>query len=1298
MLKRFRQAKAMANPNQPNLADPTSSNDSSLPQKWNGRPGSLEDDASRAEFLFGSATAGTDIEYLPGKTSDDDLVPSVDDQPDWSWLLAISNRIHQADDRDTLFNLTVAEIRQYLKADRVLLYHFQTDRSGVVLAESMTNGYTPSLGERLPAIIFGTESIPGDASQVVAVDDVSLQSLSPYQIQMLGRYQVKASLSIPILLDQLWGLLVVQQCSQPRRWSNHEISLLYQIVTELRLSLQPLDFRNQQQALALLSEKIRQTADLETIFQIATREIRKRLGVERVAICKFRPDYFSDFVAESKAEDLPAIAGHAWEETYIQDLQGGRLRDTQPLLIEDTESHVGLNEAQRDIWRNAEVRAGAITALFQGKTLWGVLSAYQHSAPRRWLPDDIRFLTQMSNLLGVALQQAALVEERDHVVQHSQAVSAIAQKIKNASYVESACETAVQEVRQRLDVERVAIYKFRPDFFGDFVYESESGGWPKLVGSAWEDTYLQETQGGRFRNYEPYVADDVYTAGLSDCHIASLEYFGVKAFLIVAIKQGDKLWGLLSAFQHSGPRHWRDSEGTLLANIGRQLETVLQEGNYLVQLQAQSAQLAKAAQVDHAVVQLIPKILQSQDLPTLFRLTTQSVRHLLKVDRVAIYRFDPDWSSKLIAESVTKGLDALINSNIGAIWPQTKIQETQGGEYRNRANLVVNNIYTAGHSRAEIEQLEELEVKAYVIAPIFKDDQLWGLLGIYQNSEARSWAEAEVSALRQIGLQVGAAMQRVDYLEQLHQQSEQLAQAAARDRLLTKIVERIRRSLDLPQIFKTTAREVRNTLDVDRVVVYQFEPESSYNRGTVVAEDIRPGHLSILATKLEDTCFGERHAERYKQGRIFAIADIHQADVAPCYIDMLSQFQVRGNLVVPLFRGEDLWGLFCIHQCSGPRQWQTADIEFTKQIATQLDTAIQQGEYVEQLRQATKQLAEAAEREKSAKEQLQQEVVQLLLTVRPALDGDLTVRAPITDTEVGTIADAYNNTLGSLRQIVIQMQAAARQVAQTSQTSETAIASLTAQAQQQFHTLAQAQANVERMVHSTEAVGTSAQQVAAAVQQANQIVLAGDSAMDQTVEGILDIRKTVAETNKRLQRLSESSQKISKVVNLISNFTTQTQLLALNASIEATRAGEYGRGFAVVADEVRSLARQSADAATDIEQLVQEIQRGTAEVSTVLETGIHQVAEGTDLVTDARENLSAIMEATSLINQLVASITQSTQEQTQQFRSVTQTINEVAAIANRTSEESVTLTASFQELLATARLLQSKSGQFKVVK
>lgn len=234
------------------------------------------------------------------------------------------------------------------------------------------------------------------------------------------------------------------------------------------------------------------------------------------------------------------------------------------------------------------------------------------------------------------------------------------------------------------------------------------------------------------------------------------------------------------------------------------------------------------------------------------------------------------------------------------------------------------------------------------------------------------------------------------------------------------------------------------------------------------------------------------------------------------------------------------------------------------------------------------------------------------------------------------------------------------------------------------------------MVNSTQTVAKDAQQIEAATQQANQVVQRGDTAMKQTVDGIMAIRSTVAETNQRIKRLSESSQKVSKIVSLISHFTTQTQLLALNASIEATRAGQYGRGFAVVADEVRSLARQSADAANQIEQFVEEIQMSTAEVSTAMETGIQQVAEGTNLVTTARQNLTAIVQSTDQISQLIADITQNTQQQAEECQAVTQTMTEATEIATQTAQNSTELTQSIQAVLSTAEVLQTSTGQFKV--
>jgi len=552
-----------------------------------------------------------------------------------------------------------------------------------------------------------------------------------------------------------------------------------------------------------------------------------------------------------------------------------------------------------------------------------------------------------------------------------------------------------------------------------------------------------------------------------------------------------------------------------------------------------------------------------------------------------------------------------------------------------------------------------------------------------------------VEIMLQVSGPLGIAVQQAESLQQIRASSEKLTRAAAREQAVTRITSRLLRSLDIEAIFKITTQEIRQILQAERVALYKFKPDWS---GELVAESVGSGWSRLMDTMpvIADSNLQETQGGRYRNNGTLAVNDIYAAGHSLCHIELLEEMEARAYTIVPVFVNQQLWGLLGAYQNSGPRVWEEGEVNLLVQVATQLGIAWQQSKYLEQLQTQAEQLALAAEREKAAKEQLQARAVQLLVAVRPALNGDLTVRAPITEDEMGTIADAYNNTLQSLRKIVMQLQQASKKVAQTSQDSESDLSGLATLAQHQFQSLNRALAQIQAMVNSTAAVATDASQVELAVQRTNHTVREGDAAMNRTVDGILAIRETVAETSKLIKRLSNYSQKISKVVNLISNFTTQTQLLALNASIEATRAGEYGRGFAVVADEVRSLARQSAAATTEITKLVQEIQDAIAEVSTAMETGTHQVVEGTNLVSLTRQNLNAIVEATSEISKLVEGITGATQIQTTQSQSVTQTMTEVATIANKTSLDSIQLSATFKELLKMAQDLQASVGQFKV--
>lgn len=1268
------------------------------------------------------------------------------------WVFSLINQVHQAENLDVLLQTIVKEVHQHLQVDRALVYRLHTERQGVVVAESLGNGYTPGLEESLPVVAFGAEDAGVYHQQpFVALHQITQQTVAPYQLQLLERFQVKASLSLPIWIEgQLWGLVAVQQCTSARQWQETEILLLRHIVTEMQLQMQPLEFRSQRQQkarmetiLAQILEATTPSSDPTTALANLCDQLRQFYKADRVAFYRFYPDWTGEFIAESvgagwlslieaQTQDNSLISAKIVtydrcmtkrlgtpvaiddRDKILQDTQGGSYRKRQKVKRINDIYQAGFSDCYIETLEKYQAKAYLIAPVFEGDNLWGLLAVYQCSNSRNWQDAEVTLLSLLSERLSTVLRQldfVAKLQDKSNQLEsqsqqlarsveqgaaYSQLIYKLGTEIIQENFsLDHLLQFVVRQVRRQLDCDRLVLYRFNPDWSGEFIVESISNNARSILGTRLQDDRLQSTQGGRYRQRETLSVNDITAVEQSDFSIELLQDWGTQAFLAAPIFKEEQLWGLIIAFHNDAPRQWEQIDVNLLAQVGVQVGLALQQAEYLKQLREQSLQMVQSAKQGRYVASIVDRIRQSLDLQQVFKTTSREIRNFLDVDRVAIFKFEANkhyTDGQTISEDVRPGYTSALAVKV----TDHCFSEGFAEQYQKGRVWAVTDIYNANLQSCYIEVLAQFQVRANLIIPLLRGEELWGLFCIHQCSAPREWQDSEIEFAKQIAAQLNVAIQQGEYLEQLQQQSRELAKTAERERLVTKIVERMRQSLDLQRTFRTTAREIRSFLNVDRVAVFKFDSNSDYNQGETVAEDVRPGYSSAIGVRIDDHCFGERYAELYRNGRVWAVADIYEANLQACYIDILAQFQVRANLIIPLFKGEDLWGLFCIHQCSDAREWQDSEIEFAKQIAAQLNVAIQQGEFVERLQQQSLQLIEAAQREKLAKEKLQQEVMQLLAAVRPALDGDLTVRAPITEDEVGTIAAAYNNTLGSLRQIVVQMQTAANQVAKTSQSSESAIASLTAQAHNQFQALNQSLARVQQMANATQAVETNAQQVETAVQQANQIVLAGDAAMDRTVDEMEGIRETVAETNQRLQRLSESSQKISRVVSLISSFSTQTHLLALNAAIEATRAGEYGRGFAVVADEVRSLARQSARAATEIEQLVQEIQAGTAEVSVAIETGIERVVSGTDVVNEARENLNAIMNATSQISQLVAGITQATQEQAQQCQSVTQTVTEVATIANKTSEDSIAISESFQQLLTMAQNLQSKSEKFKV--
>lgn len=706
------------------------------------------------------------------------------------------------------------------------------------------------------------------------------------------------------------------------------------------------------------------------------------------------------------------------------------------------------------------------------------------------------------------------------------------------------------------------------------------------------------------------------------------------------------------------------------AVVGRQIDTMTRQIQHLAREQALNLER----------VTLLAEVASSsasdrQSLAATIDRALDRARQILQADRVLIYRFNPDYSGAVAYESLESGMKSALKEKIGnSCIPAATIDAYCQGK------IVANDeVRKADLHPDHLRLMARLEVQSNLVVPILNQGGVYGLLAVHHCARVHHWQEGESQFLRQLAAQLGITLDRISLQEQRRDD-------AKRSQKLKDITLAIAAALDSDGVFDVAVREVRRALESDRAIVYRFNPDWS---GRIIAESVLGPYPKALGADISDPCFAQRYVDKYKRGRVQATANIYDAGLTDCHLKQLEPFAVKANLVAPILYKDELLGLLIAHQCSGTRVWERGEIDFFAQIATQVGFFLERTALLERQR-----LAE--EEQRTARETLQKRALDLLEEVDPVSRGDLTIRARVTEDEIGTIADSYNATIESLRRIVSQVQTAAGQLAFTTGNNETAVRQLSEEAQIQAKDAAIALDRIQSMTSSILAVASNAERAEIAVLQATQTVEAGEEAMNRTVDGIMAIRGTVAETAKKVKRLGESSQKISKVVNLIGSFADQTNLLALNASIEAAHAGEGGRGFAVVADEVRSLARQSAEATAEIESLVATIQAETNEVVAAMESGTEQVVVGTKLVDETRKSLNQITAASAQITELVEAIAKAASEQAQTSQDVSQTMAQVASTSDKTSQEAEQVSESFKHLLAVAQSLQQSVRQFKV--
>ena len=337
-----------------------------------------------------------------------------------------------------------------------------------------------------------------------------------------------------------------------------------------------------------------------------------------------------------------------------------------------------------------------------------------------------------------------------------------------------------------------------------------------------------------------------------------------------------------------------------------------------------------------------------------------------------------------------------------------------------------------------------------------------------------------------------------------------------------------------------------------------------------------------------------------------------------------------------------------------------------------------------------------AKRQRVEKEKLQQGVMGLLLDVEDAKQGDLTVRAEMTDGAVGSIADAFNSTLKKLQELLQEVQSVSTEVGQLSQAGEGSVRKLSESALTQAAEIDYALSSIDEINQSVKTIADYAQEAAAIARNGSIQAKEGDLAMDATVNSIEKIRATVANTSKKVKQLAESSQEIAQIVEIISGISEKTNLLAFNASVEAARAGEHGEGFRIVAEEVRRLADRTTEATKDIQQLVTTIQQDTTSVLQGMETSTSEVVNGSELVRMTKLNLRSLAKTSEQIDEYLKSISTNTIKQTDNSKQINEKINGIALVAKTTSTEAQSVVESLQTLVQEAQTLQESVSQFKL--
>jgi light-regulated signal transduction histidine kinase (bacteriophytochrome) len=611
------------------------------------------------------------------------------------------------------------------------------------------------------------------------------------------------------------------------------------------------------------------------------------------------------------------------------------------------------------------------------------------------------------------------------LLEQEQLLRRITNHIRQSLELEQVLMTAVAEVRSFLSTDRVKIYRFFEDGHGQVIAEAiQDHRLPSLLGLHFpaddiplhaRELFLVARQRSivdlanqKIGVSSPDEAEDIRYRPIDPCHREYLQTMGVHSSVVVPILQQDSLWGLLVS-HHAEPRQIEESDLQLLQAVVDQLEIAIMQATLVSQIKAQSEHEASVNQVS-TLLHGAPAIQPEAALQATVNLFAGAGGRLYLLPNGSSAEMFYTCGEQPLALADGRALEHHY------LW-QSHLQSLDLTQVDSPDSLcwTVADIYKYPAFRTLAPYFQYTAIRGLMMIPLWYGQRVLGCLTLFRNEiqtktlwagehdsdsrqllprqsfavwcelksgQAQEWTEAEVKLAQAIGEHFAMAAHqyhlydKVQLLnanleQQVQERTANLQQAFEQQKALANVVAKVRASLDLNFTFQATVQEVRQLLGADRVGIFYFDPESSWNLGEFIAEDVRPGFTSVLGVKVYDHCFGEKYAAEYYRGRIQAVADIHAAGLSDCHVEVLSKLQICANLIAPLLEKDQLRGLLCIHQAN-PREWTSSEIDFVTQIASQLGVGIQQAKLLTQTQRQAEQLSHALQVVQKTQSQLVQ--------------------------------------------------------------------------------------------------------------------------------------------------------------------------------------------------------------------------------------------------------------------------------------------------------------------------------------